>query len=653
MIKRRKARFKRKKVTMEIKNFIGGSNRLLDEARVKPNESVTAKNLIQVQDGLWRPRWGNNYYGATHAAAIDGATEYVKSDATTEIISIAGGKAYKSTDGGAVTEITGATFTAGTQCYFMQIAGFLYIANGTDALARYNGTTLSTYTALAAPANLTASIASGLSSGSFTYYGQVTALNDIGETVGSTEASITVNKDRDTWTAATDKLHWYWDAVATANRYQLYIGSESGDELLLTSTTDTNYLDDGSLDINVYVEPPLSNTTSAPKFKSMTISNNRIWATNDPDNKYTAYFSGTGQYIGHFSDFYGGGWINLEEGGRELPSVVLHYQSGTGEGRATVLARTPEGRGAVWQLEITSATVGDTSFTIPSAVKVVGSFGTDSILGAVQTDNDILFPNKRGMYSLGARENYYGILRTEEITSRIRPYWRALSGTKLPLVCSYFYDSKVFISVPTTTDGNSRIIIYDTERRNWTVDWTIGAKQFFEYTDTAGTTHFMYVPVSGTRLIELSEYIAGDLGAAISTEYKSGRMPASKLWKDFLKINEVYIKLGNPRGTINFEVSGTEKNKPFQSIATKTISPAAAYTGMGYDLMGDVQMGDSDATPSTFADSSDPRFAKIRKKLRDIQLRVYSSTYDTDYILQGFIIEGRQISTTPPSVWKL
>ena len=653
MIKRRKAKTRRKKLTMEIKNFIGGSNRLLDEARVRPNEAVTAKNLIQVQDGLWKPRWGTDYYGADITEDIDGAAEYVTSTATTELIIIAGGKAYKSTDGGSWSELSGATFTTGEQCYFMQIAGYLYIANGTDALARYNGTSLSTYTELSAPANLSASLASGLSSGSYTYYGQVTALNDVGETVGSTEASITVNKKRDSWTAGSDILNWSWDAVTSANRYQLYVSDETGDENLLTSTTDTNFDDDGSLDINTYVEPPLQNTTGAPKFKSMAISNNRVWATNDPDEKYKVYFSGTGQYIGNFSDFYGGGWINLEKGGREMPTKILHYQSGTGEGKATVLARTPEGRGAVWQLDITSATVGDTSFSIPSAAKVVGSFGTDSILGAVQTDNDILFPNKRGMYSLGPEKNYYGILRTNELTSRIRPYWRALNGSQLPNICSYFYDSKVFISVPITSAGNNRIIIYDTERRNWTVDWTIGAKQFLEYTDTDGTTHLLYVPLSGSKLIEISEYIAGDLGEAFSTEYKSGRMPVSKLWKDFIKVNKVFIKLGNPRGTINFEISGTEKNKPFESIAVKTISPAASNTGMGYDLMGDVQMGDSEATPNTFADSSDPRFAKIRKKMRDIQLRVYSDTYDTDYILQGFIIEGRQISTTPPSSWKL
>src|SRR3990167_4435507 len=333
-----------KELLVTIDDFAGGTNSLIDEARLPSKFAKESNNLLQVQDGLWKTRWGTQYYGATLAANPDGASEYVKSDGTTELIAIANGVAYKSTDGGSWASISGATFTAGLQCYFMQIAGFLYIANGTDNLARYDGSVLTTYSQISAPASLTASlVASGLSSGSFTYYAKVTALNAVGETTGSTEASITTNKVRDSWVAATDKgISWSWASVATATRYQLYISDQSAYEVLLADTDQTNFTDDGTLDLNTYIEVPSANTTGAPKFKSMTISNNRIWATNDANDLYKVYFSGTGQNIGNFSDFYGGGWINLEKGGRELPIAVKHYQTGLGVGTATVLARTPD-----------------------------------------------------------------------------------------------------------------------------------------------------------------------------------------------------------------------------------------------------------------------------------------------------------------------
>ena len=96
---------RRKKVQFEIKDFKGGSNLLLEEARLAPNESKTAKNLIQVQDGLWKTRWGTQYYSQELPFDCDGATEFVKSDGTTELIAVAGGHVWKSTDGGSWTEV--------------------------------------------------------------------------------------------------------------------------------------------------------------------------------------------------------------------------------------------------------------------------------------------------------------------------------------------------------------------------------------------------------------------------------------------------------------------------------------------------------------------------------------------------------------------
>ena len=666
-----------KEALITISDFSGGSNSLVDEARMNTKFAVASTNLMQVQDGLWKTRWGTSYYGATHASTIDGACEYVKADGTTELITITNGKAYKSTNGGSLTEITGATFTAGVQCYFKQIAGwdtstssyknYLYITNGTDTLARYNGTTLETYTEINAPANLTASlVASGLTSGTYPYYAQVTALNSVGETIGSTEASITCNKLRGDWISATDKIAWSWSSVVGATRYQLYLSDQSSYETLLTDSSQTSFTDDGTTDINPYVVVPDANTTGAPKFKSMAISNNRIWATNNSSSLYTVYWSGTGKEISNFSDFYGGGYIALERGGRELPIAVVHYQSGSGEGKATVLCKTPDGHGAVWQIDIGTATVGDTPVSIPSASKVIGSWGTESILGVVATSNDVAFPNRKGWFSLGPEKNYYGILRTRELSSNIRPYWRSLIGSKIGSICAYFYDSKIFISVPTSSSGNDRIVVYDTERGNWSVDWTIGAKQFLEYTDTSGNTHFLYIPLSGTKLIELSENYLNDLGVAFSQSYISPLIPVSERKTDILNLKESIVELGRPRGSINFSVLGVRKDDSFATLGTKTITNFGANTGVGTDLAGECYGSETQASvrggagswaiylldsPSVYSQSTTKKAIKKRAKIYALQFKVTTTTADTDFTILSLQSKGTLIPRRLPSSW--
>src|SRR5512142_1313670 len=115
-------------LAIEIKDLSGGVNKLIDEALLHINQAKETINLVQVQKGNYKPRWGTAYYGAALSANPDGAFEYVVSKTAREIIAIANGKLYYSTDnGGTWNEQTGATFTAGTQCYFLQINQYLYI----------------------------------------------------------------------------------------------------------------------------------------------------------------------------------------------------------------------------------------------------------------------------------------------------------------------------------------------------------------------------------------------------------------------------------------------------------------------------------------------------------------------------------------------
>lgn len=647
---------KAKEQVIQFDEFKGGTNVILKDTRIKDNEAAQNTNLMLVQDGIWTKRWGTEYYtGDAGGTTVDGFAEYVKTDGTRELIIVANGVVRK-VSGTTWATISGATFTAGTKAYLIQIGSELYIANGTDTLARYDGTSLSTYTELSAPgwAGTPLARGAGLSAGNYTQYYQVTALNEVGETVGSTEQSITTDAERADWVAAdNDKITLDWNAVSGATRYQVYWSDESGYEVLLATSTDTGYVDDGTATANTFIEVPDDNTTGAPKFTHMWLSGNRLWATGDPDNKFRVYFSGVGQFLGFFSDYYGGGWVDLEKGGRHEPVAGVHYHNGQGVGRSTILASTPEGIGSIWQVTLGDATIGDETFVVPSAAKIVGSIGTSAPRSVVQAENNVFFLNKRGIFALGPEAQYWGILRTNELSVRIRPYLTALNDAALDGACGYYIDGKVFFSVPTTSSGNDRIIYYDLERKVWIEDWSTGVTQFGEFTDENGKTHFLGGTNDDGYLVEFDETFEGDLGTAFSTTYLSARRAVSDDWSKYAKIKKARIRLSQPRGTINFEVRGTEKRAGLKSLKTASITPDFSQTGMGWDKMGTVQLGDTNGTPQTFSQDALQRYVVINKRLRDIQFRITTSGLSDNYTLLGLQARGFPIETRPPTTEKL
>lgn len=641
-----------KEVFIEIKDFRGGTNTLISERRLDKKFATESVNLIQADDGIWKTRPGTNYYGQAIAGetSIDGATEFLKDDGTKELIAISGGVAYKSTDGGSWTEITGATFTAGERPFFLQIGGRLYIATGADTLAYYDGTELLTYAAILAPNAPTGTLTT-LTSGSFANYYRIVAVNDIGFTEPSASLSKPTNKQRGTWTS-TEKIALAWDAVAGANGYQVFWGEFDGQETFLTSVSTNSWDDDGSIVANPYVETPDDNTTGAPRFRSMEVSGNRIWATYDPDNEYRVYFSGTGQYVGFFSPFYGGGYIDLEKGGRNKPVSAVHFRTGKGDPIITVLCSSPDGYGTIFQIELTAATVGDTTFTVPAAYKVVGSIGGSAPFGVVKSSDNVLFLNKQGVFALRNKAQIFNVLSTDDLSAPIRDQLEGLNSLSIESSCGYYKPPVAYFSVPKGST-NDHTVLFDFERNNWNWAWNIGFKQFLEYTESSGFVRFLAVPTSGNRLVEISEMYSSDLGEAFSQSYISTLIPVSKDITDQAKIRNAVFTIGEFYGTVTCEVLGIGKDQNIVSIGSETKESAntLSTSGWGDDLFSDFLFSDTGDVPTTSTQPVTQINVKVNKKVYALQYHVYSNTANSSFKLLEIQSKGTLIPSRAPSSW--
>ena len=515
---------------INISTFRKGLVTLTDESLLPFDAAKESKNLFQTMDGRWTPRWGSDYYGATTSATLYGAAIFTTSNKVNYLV-VASGTAIKfSTNNGATwTTCTGASITAGNKVYFQQIGTYLYIANGVDNLIRFDGTSvLLPFASISSPAAPTAT-KTGLGATTYTASYKITAVNGVGETAASTAGTATVSKTRDNWTTGTDFITLSWTKVTGATAYNIYYNDDTNGgtqhyyigSVLQPAGATASFTDNGedNQPANTYVTAPAGDTTTGPKFAQMELSGNRLWATLDPNNAFRVYWSGAGSDIGTFSEFTGGGYIDLEKGGRERPTAVVHYRDGKGGAFATVFTSDNEGNGSTWQISLDTVTVGNVSFAVPTAIKIVGSIGSNAPLSVVKVRNDIQFFNTRGWYSLRSKAQMLNLLSTDEISGNIRPDIEGMTGTAINNVCAYFYKAKVFCSMPYGSSTNNTIYVNDTERLNWSGPWTFGVERFFEYTDSDGVNHLLAVPIDGQRLIEISDAIEGDLKLNMFQDY--------------------------------------------------------------------------------------------------------------------------------------
>jgi hypothetical protein len=639
-----------KPVFIEVSDFSGGSNSLFSETRIKETEAVESTNLMLKEDGVWAKRWGTAAYGGvTFTNTPDGFTEYLKSDGTRELIVIADGKFWVVDPAAETkTEVAGATFTAGYPCDFAQLGGYLYICNGQDVLARYNGTSLAVYAALGTPVWGATPITrgAGLSAGSYSYFYRVSAVNAVGETLAAAAETITVDKLRDDWSAADETLTLAWAAVVGALQYVIYMSDTSGYEVMLAQVATNSYVDDGSDSLNGYIEPPTDDTTTGPLFASIAVSGNRLWGTADPSNTQKVYWSGTGVNLGNFSPAYDGGWLNLEKGGRNETVTVEDYQ-----GEAHVFCKTAEGRGSIWKVVLTSTTTASQTIIIPVPVKLITAKGTPATRSTVHVENDLYFLNEAGVHVLGDEVGVLNRLRTNELSAKIRPFISSMYKSSLDKACAYYYDGKVFFSVPTESGAPNRVIYYDTELKAWVAHWTIGVSQFGEFTDTNGNTHLL--GIQGNKLIEFSPNYGGDSGTAFSWKYTSPRFLVSKNWGQFGKIKRAYIRLKDALGAPVLTFTGTGKKDSTATLATASIGQGISDTGLGWDALGSVMLGDTSGSPTTYALQSLIRYFYPRKLVRDIQWTLTGSKLNDRATITGLMAEGALIDTGKPEEWKL
>jgi hypothetical protein len=300
--------------------------------------------------------------------------------------------------------------------------------------------------------------------------------------VGSTELSpildTTINNTRDLWATQTSKGSIKITrpgTVPTGARYwtlHIAVAATAGaiqpsDMLQLAVKLDlatTEFIDDGTLSINLSSVAPTTNSTDGPRVSHGVITDGRPVLFGDEDNFYNIWIGAGGPNAKSFSASDGGYRAEPEKGTNYYPTSIVGFRTGQGNPALTVLFSNTEGLSKQAVLQQQTINYGDQTFTVWGVTEQhYGAAGVAAPNSAINYNGKLMFFSTDGVMSMESKPTTPNVLDTKPISSPIDDLIRSIKNSAMPAIVGAGWNNKYMWLVPNAGfDTPQQILILDT-----------------------------------------------------------------------------------------------------------------------------------------------------------------------------------------------
>jgi hypothetical protein len=625
----------RKGVDIDWNEFRGGWNPLLRPTELKDNELAQADNIMLAGSGVPKGRWGTSkYFVANSTGTVKGLGTFMttKDGSTNRLIALTdeGYLCYKNNS--SFTRINGQSYPSGSLAHFTQLGEKTYIVSENRPLTVYDGSNLSVYATVAAPTGLSVSNVSG-TSGTQIYSWKVVTLTDSG---GNSEASSPITLENLPFYVENSLVRLQWTAPSAAasviTGYEIYRGP-LGDETYLAAVgaSTTTYFDTGL--VTGAAEAPVFNTTGGVQTDLIAKVKDRLVVV-DKDDPTRLMISGRYPNQSNFSTNAGGGYIYVDpDSGQKITGIVAQ------PGSDNIIVFKEYSSFAV---SIATSALGNETVLNPSYEPVSTLVGCSSQDTIQVVENDIFYLGKGGVYVIGYEPNFLNIIRTNEISARVRPYLDKLSGDDYKNACAMYINNKYILSFP----DRKEMIVYDRERGCWLGPWQMpyGINKMLKYTDSNNTEKWVLGSANSNQIYTFETSVNSDDGTTISKTLRTKKEYFGS-WSILKIIKYFKILFRNITGSIDVNVLLEDRNGSIQTIKTFSIegSAIAGASGWGIDNWGSANWGTSEGEVVIEGDEF-YRWTQLFKEGRILQIEILSNTANTNFELLGVNVTASQQS---------
>lgn len=611
---------KSRETKAEWNNFRKGLNLLLRETELGRDELSKAENIMLEGAGVVTGRWGTaKYFSVGSTGTIRGLGQF-KSGDTNEFFALSDEGYLSKKDGSSSSVIIGQSWPSGSRIRAEQLGGKTYIVSEDVALTSYDGTDLSVFATILPPTGLTATNFSGATGTNIVSY-RVTA---IGENGGVTTGSDNYLLENVPFDLSTTQIHLSWTApsAASLSGFEIYRGSPGSERLLAgVPPTVTSYVDNGD-PASETILAPVTNTTGGIKSKFIKKYKDRLLVV-PADDPTKLVISGRYPNQFKFSWLDGGGYVYIEpDDGDEINGIEVQPIAD----RIVVYKENSS-----HLVELSLVQIGNFSVLDPTYQPISTAVGCSSQETIATVENDTFYLGREGVYVTGYEPNFLNIIRTNEVSAKIRPYLALLNKTDFDTACALYVDNKYILSFP----QRKEMIVYDRERGAWVGPWKLpyGISQMRKYIDGDGTERWVLGSYDNNQVYVFEKSLNSDDGQTITKTMRTNK----EYFDDWTLLNNIkffYILFASITGEVNVNVLIEDRSGRTTTAKSFTISGAeiSGRTGWGMNLWGSIPWGSSVGSP-VIQSSEITKWGPIFKQARLVQTEITSTSASSNFEL--------------------
>jgi len=627
--------------------FRKGLNILLQDTEISGEELAQADNIMLTGRGVPTKRWGSAlYYQSGNATgSVRGLKGLYYVNGTRELLALTDDGYLTKKSNASYTMLTGVSWASGpsgAHAYMAQLNDAMYIVNGTRELVKYSTPTLVGFPTISTPIIQGASNLSN-ATGSTTYGYRVSAVSQVGETLASGTFELASQPDTLGGDAG-GTVRLQWTGVSTASGilqgFNVY-GRTSGNERFLAGVppSTTTWLDDGVSIPREFTFTPTGDSTGGPLAKYVIRFQDRLIFAGIDGEPSKVLISGKVPFHERYDMSYGGNYVLIEpDAGDNIVQLVGFTD------RIIVLKEK-----SIWQITLESVQVGNYYITNPVLKLITSGSGCIAPGSVVPVNNDIYYLSRTGVRLLGYQANFTDILRTNEISIKIRPYFKNLTIDQMKGAMAIFHDNKYLISFP----GKGETMVFDTERAGWYGPWSLDSTVYDVYYDGDDKEHLLFAKDGTVNVDEYSSNYSNDKGVAIETILKTRNEDFGD-WSSFKNIKDLFTQLRSVVGTVSVDVRLEERTGSVITAKNFEITAAAGNSGWASSQFADNQWADSEEDAGGVEAVFTIRWANLNKPARLMSLTFKTTDADATYELLGVRAAAKPLSKGfAPSRWRI